>query len=133
MCRTCLLCVLLGLAIARPSLADMIDGEELADPTRPLLQMQAPERVQEGGGVESRLLPARYEVTFVRAGSTTPMAVVNDQRVTLGDVIGQATVIAIDRSGVTLRVNNQEQRVSLFTTNVKRAPAAANQAGAVDR
>lgn len=117
----------LALLLAAPLLrADVFDGEELADPTRPLVINQ----VRVGGGavadIVSRLPATSFEVTFVRAGSSSPMAVVNNQRVTLGDVVGGATVIAIDRSAVTLSIDDEERRVSLFATNVKSAPAADN-------
>lgn len=47
------------------------------------------------------------------------MAVINQQQLTIGDEIGGAEVIDIDRSGVTLRVDNEEQRISLYGVNVK--------------
>ena len=69
------------------------------------------------------VVPASYDVSFVRAGSSSPMAVINEQRVTIGDVIGGALVTAIDRNGVTLLINDEERRVTLYATNVK-SPAA---------
>ena len=126
MFRGRILLVLLGMIGVPLASADIIDGEEFVDPTRPLLSTRASAQVSQDGNALTRLVPTRYEVTFVRAGSSTPMAVVNDQRVTLGDVVGQATVVAIDRSGVTLRLNNQEQRIPLFSTDVKRAAATGN-------
>ena len=62
---------------------------------------------------------ATYNVTFVRASATSPVAIINDQRVTLGDQLGEAEVVAIDRSSVTLRIANQERRISIFDTQVK--------------
>ena len=62
---------------------------------------------------------ANYAVSFVRASSTSPVAIINDQRVTLGDKLGEAEVVAIDRSSVTLRIANQERRISIFDTQVR--------------
>lgn len=119
--------MILALLSAAPLLrADMIDGEELADPTRPLAVNMVRSGAGEIAGVVSRVPATGFEVTFVRAGSSSPMAVINNQRVTLGDVVGGATVIAIDRSAVTLSIDDEERRVSLFTTNVKSAPVADN-------
>lgn len=109
-----------GLLAAAQSSAEIIDGEEFVDPTRPLL-MSAPR-----GNVDSsvsdmirNVVPASYDVSFVRASSSSPIAVINDQRVTIGDQIGGATVVAIDRGGVTLSINDQERRISVFATNIK--------------
>ncbi len=99
--------------------ADIIDGEDLVDPTRPInLSANTSSGVSIPRPVIS-LFQANYEVSFVRAGSTSPMAIVNDQRVTLGDLVGDAEVVAIDRSSVTLRIAEQEQRISVFDTSVK--------------
>ncbi len=115
-----LLCV--GLLLASGASADVIDGEELRDPTQPLFQSVV-------GGTESTVVPAtnlaagQYEVTFVRV-STTPVAIINRQRVTVGDVVGGATVIAIERGGVTLSVNEEERWIPVYGTNVT-APVLA--------
>lgn len=98
--------------------ADLIDGEELIDPTRPLFQNTSiisdqPSVVDTTG----------FELTFVRAGSTSPIAVINKQQVRLGDVIGGALVFAIDRNGVTLLRNNEEIRINVHGTGIK-APVA---------
>ncbi len=113
--------VLLAMVIISAAHAEIIDGEDFIDPTRPLI-MLATQRE----GVESaaqnmirNIVPSSFTVTFVRASSNSPMAVINEQRVTLGDEISGATVIAIDRSGVTLSVNNEERRYSVYQTNIK--------------
>lgn len=105
--------------------ADIIDGEDLADPTRPIYS--AAVSSPEDGDVmdmSRNVVPSSYEVSFVRASNTRPIAIINDQRVTVGDVIGGATVVAIDRNGVTLSVNEQERRINLFGNGVK-SPATA--------
>lgn len=112
------LVIALCLLATSVSNADLIDGEELVDPT-------APFRVSESGAdafVEDlirNVAPSSYDLSFVRAGGETPMAVINQQQLTLGDVIGGAELIAIDRGGVTLRINNEEQRISLYGVSVK--------------
>ncbi len=113
---------LLGLSVAvlcsGQVSADVIDGEELVDPTRPL----SLGIVDDNSLVQDlirNVVPASYDLSFIRAGSTSPMAVINRQRVTIGDIIGGATVKAIDRSGVTLLVGDEERRISLYDVSVK--------------
>ncbi len=111
----------LSLQASAEVMADQIDGEELLDPTRPLFFSTAPEG--EGStavmNMIRNVLPSSFEVSFIRASSTSPIAVVNSERVTIGDSIGGASVVAIDRSSVTLLVNGEEQRVSLYGNSVK--------------
>lgn len=101
--------------------ADIIDGEELVDPTRPVSieQIEDSTLVQ---GLIRNVVPASFDVSFIRAGSSSPMAVINQQRVTIGDTIGGAEVLEIDRNGVTLLVGENERRISLYGVSVKATP-----------
>jgi len=100
--------------------AEVIDGEELVDPTRPLMMAAARDDLDSSVSEMIRnVVPSSYDVSFVRASSASPIAVINEQRVTIGDQIGGATVIAIDRSGVTLSINDEERRISVFDTSIK--------------
>lgn len=100
--------------------AELIDGEELVDPTRPFLPADIDNSllVQE---LIRTVVPASFDLSFIRAGSSSPMAVINQQRVTIGDVIGGAEVIAIDRSSVTLLIDEEERLISLYDVSVKAA------------
>lgn len=91
-------------AIAPMACADRIDGEELVDPTRPYGisdETPAPRASQ------------RYEVQFIRAGGDGSVAVVNNKRVKVGELIDDALVLAISRDRVTLLINGQEVEVRL--------------------
>ena len=105
------------------SAADLIDGEELLDPTRPLVRPTA--AVTEDGNDFmdrfSNILPTSFELSFVRANGSSPMAIINDRRVTIGDVIAGAEVISIDRNGVTLLIDDEETRISIYGSGVKAA------------
>ncbi|GAB5499194.1 MAG: hypothetical protein PsegKO_15050 [Pseudohongiellaceae bacterium] len=115
---------LVALNLASLASADIIDGEELIDPTRPLTIMRAQSSTDDSVmDMIRNVVPSSYDVSFVRASSNSPMAVINDQRVTIGDVIGGATVVAIERNSVTLSINDEERRISVFGTSIK-APAA---------
>ena len=112
----------LGLSLAAlgsgQTAADVIDGEELADPTRPFTLSNTSDSslVQE---LIRNVVPASYDLSFIRASGSAPMAVINQQRVTIGDIIGGAEVIAIDRSGVTLLIGEEERKISLYDVSVK--------------
>lgn len=119
------LSVLVLLMSSSLSFAEVIDGEELVDPTRPLL-FEMPDGVDGGSqGVIRSVDPSGYDVSFVRVSGATSIAVLNGQRVTIGDVIGGATVAVIDRSGVTLMIDDQERRVNIYENSIK--AQAANQ------
>ena len=113
---------LLGLLLCLPGmdlLADVIDGEEFVDPTRPIFSRNSLEADDFVLDLIRDVLPSSYEVTFVRAGNKSSLAIVNGQRVTVGDEIGGATVVSIDRGGVTLLVEEQETRVNLYGGSIK--------------
>jgi len=108
----------LALFMNSHAVADVIDGEELVDPTRPFLM----ESESDGSLVQDLIrsvVPSSYDVSFIRAGSISPIAVINGQRLTIGDIIGGAEVKAIDRSGVTLLVGDEERRISLYDVSIK--------------
>lgn len=109
---------LVAVFIAGQSAAELIDGEDFRDPTEPIVSA-APVREVESGGLFSAFAPSAFTLTFVRDSDTSPMAVINDTRVTIGDRINGALVVAIDRNGVTLRVNDEDSRINLFSTSVK--------------
>lgn len=109
--------ILLGFAAGNVH-ADLIDGEELRDPTRPLF-VRAQETSGEVLNMIRNVVPASYDLSFVRASSSSPIAVINSERVTVGDVIGGATVVAIQRSSVTLSVNGEERVITLYDQSIK--------------
>lgn len=74
-----------------------------ADPTRPPVVAQRSVIIDK---------PA-YNLSWLRIGSITKMAVVNGKRVQVGDVVDGAKVLSIAHSGVTLDVGSQEQLISL--------------------
>lgn len=106
------------------SAAQSFDGEMLRDPTRPFAALSG--RAPSTGSVEGgRLLPdagltrRNFNVTFIRDGGASPMAVINGQQVMEGDLIDGATVTAITSAGVTLSVNGLDQVINTFGPTVK--------------
>ena len=99
--------------------ADLIDGEELRDPTRPIFTTGENNTEVQVLDMIRNVIPSSYDLSFVRASSTSPLAVINSERVSLGDVVGGATVVAIERSSVTLSINGEERVISLYSNDVK--------------
>lgn len=123
--------------------AELFGDEELRDPTRPAsvrvaadgsflfglmdafggfgngLRTGLDDLSAFGAGALGDIVSSGYTVSFIRTGGERPVAMVNQQLVAPGDVIGEATVVSIDADGVTLLVNGQEQRVSNFVAPVK--------------
>ena len=111
--------LLVGCQVA---VADVIDGEELIDPTRPLFFSTTSSLGSDVdvSGFISNVIPSSWDVSFVRASGSSPMAIVNNERVTIGDTVGGAEVIEIDRNSVTLLINDEERRISIYDTAFKR-------------
>lgn len=103
------------------ALADVIDGEDLVDPTRPLFFTNGPAEDVDLTALYRTVVPASFDINFIRASSSNPIAVINNLQVTIGDTIGGATVVGIDRDTVTLLINGEEQIISLYKTSVKSA------------
>lgn len=115
--------VLTFLLVSAKTTAEIIDGEELVDPTVPLAEVLIE---NEGLGIDlsalyQNIVPENFNLSFTRASTTNPMAVINNQRVTVGDLIGGATVTKISRSSVTLLIQDEEREIGLYDTSVKRA------------
>lgn len=113
---------LILLLVSANTAAEVIDGEELVDPTIPLAELLM--EVNEGfdlGAIFQNVVPENFDLSFIRASATNPMAVINSQRVTVGDLIGGATVTRISRSSVTLLIQDEEREIGLYDTSVKSA------------
>jgi hypothetical protein len=125
-----LVCALCGM-LAVPSLsigAETFGGEELKDPTRPAGAQVVVGAAGGAGfisgllGSANGLLNSNYKVTFIRAGGTDPVAMINEKLVKTGDMIGEAEVISIDAQSVSLRVNGSIRRVTSYESTM-RTPA----------
>lgn len=109
------------LLVSTKTAAEIIDGEELADPTVPLAELLIENEGIDLSSLFQNIVPENFELSFIRASTTNPMAVINEQRVTVGDLIGGATVTKISRSSVTLLIQDEERVIGLYDTSVKRA------------
>lgn len=114
-------CTLFSLLFCGYAAANTIDGEELIDPTRPLAELTVEDDGLDLDMIFRNIVPESFDLSFTRASSSNPMAVINNQRVTIGDLVGGATVAKITRSSVTLLIGDDERIIGLYDTSVKRA------------
>lgn len=112
---------LIFLFVSSNTVAEVIDDEELVDPTVPFAEMLIENKDIGLGALYQNIVPENFDLSFIRASATNPMAVINDQRVTVGDLIGGATVTRISRSSVTILIQDEEREIGLYDTSVKSA------------
>ena len=98
--------------------ADLIDGEDFIDPTKPLFYVDNSD-VGVADEIFRTVVPPSYDISFIRAGSDYSTAVINNVRVAVGDIIGGAEVLIIDRGGVTLLIDDEERRINMYENRIK--------------
>ncbi len=96
------------------------DLEGLVDPTAPINMSIALEDVG-SVGIGDAAMPgfASYTLNSVLIRSADRIAVVNNQRVRVGDRVGAAIVNSIDAEGVLLDIDGELTPLSLFGEPVK--------------
>lgn len=97
--------------------AAMVDGEELIDPTAPfLLNMTST-----GSQPIANLLAGvnNFAVSSVLIRENLRIAVINSQRVREGEFVGNARVVSIDESGVTIDLDGETRILKLHGTQIK--------------
>jgi hypothetical protein len=95
-----------------------IDGETFRDPTQPpwtIATARQSDAVMTPAGVTIDSL----SLSFVRVGGLSPIAVINDTQVTVGDVIEGFQVLDIRAGEVVLMISGEEQVLSRFARPVK--------------
>lgn len=106
------------LSFASLARADLIDGEDFIDPTQPLFYV-ANSDIDVVDEIFRTVVPASYDISFIRAGGDSSTAVINNVRVSIGDIIGGAEVLLIDREGVTLLIDDEERRINMYESRIK--------------
>lgn len=94
-------------------LAAMVDGEELIDPTAPFLLEMEGVVAQPAANLLAGL--GNYDVSSILIRSNVRIAVINSQRVREGEYIGNARVISIEESGVTLDLGGELRELKLHS------------------
>lgn len=116
----CKIQVLIGLALAL-MIAATLDAGELQDPTRPSFLGAGTDAAAAGGAKPTPSLV----LNAIRLSPTRRSAMINDRSVTVGERIGDARVVAIDRDGVRLQRGAEQFTLQLLPIKVKQAPKAA--------
>lgn len=111
------LLILVPAALAQQQIS--IDGQIYRDPTQPVGMTLSSGQVQGQAAVSGR---RTYTVTFIRAGVSNSVAVINGQVVGNGDTVDGALVRAIETDKVLLSVEGQTLEVSTFRPTF-RSPA----------
>jgi hypothetical protein len=116
--------LLLLLPIAVYGQTIQIDGEFFRDPTQPPGSAQAAALID----VTSTEVVIAAEVTlnnlslqFVRSGGINPLAVINNQPLTIGENIDGATIKDIGPGKVLLDIQGLEYELALFKRPVRQA------------
>lgn len=97
------------------------DDELLVDPTVPLSLTYAPEAGEEGGGLFGFLntVTTSYTLNSVLIRPGDRFAVINGERVRIGDSVGAARVTQIESDHVVLNVNGRIDRLELYGASIK--------------
>lgn len=105
------------LAYAAEPSADAAFSSGGADPTRPPVSLQAPEPVPgvEGGGASDAMAASGLQSVIFREGAK-PVAIINGQRVSLGDRFGDSKLVSITESSVVLQGPNGREVMRLTPT-----------------
>ncbi len=99
-------------------MAVIIDGESFRDPMQPPWAV-LPDSNMTVRGQQSGPRLSSLRLSFVRSGGLTPIAVINDTQVTVGDEIEGVPVVAIRPGEVVLLIDGEEQVLSRFTQSVR--------------
>lgn len=129
--------ILVGLVVASTSGAlhaqsqgeeRLIDGEMLRDPMQPVSAYRR--NFQTATDVLPEL-PNRsdFTVNFVRAGGRSPVAVINNQTLTIGDELSGMRIMDIRAGEVVLAASGQEYVLTTFGSAVRTPVRAATGAG----
>ena len=102
-----------GLYAAEPVGNEVQEAEVLRDPTAPLVMV--------AGQPQTNLfsLVSSYKVSSILIRPNMKVAVINSRQVRVGDFVGSAEVVDIDKNSVTLHVAGEEQILELYGRSIK--------------
>jgi len=107
-----------GLALAQGRIVT-IDGEDFRDPTQPPWAVLPDSRLTAESVPTTGPRLSELSLSFVRAGGLSPVAVINDTQVTVGDEIEGAPVVEIRPGEVVLLIDGEEQVLTRFLRPVR--------------
>jgi hypothetical protein len=123
--------ILVSACVAGTALAATQDDELLVDPTMPLSMVfseSAAASNSDGGSifdVFSNVLTS-YELSSVLIRAEDRIAIINKERVRVGDKVGSAVVASIEADHVTLNVDGELETLALYENSIK-TPVKGNE------
>ncbi|MFT5321217.1 MAG: hypothetical protein ACI934_001365 [Pseudohongiellaceae bacterium] len=97
--------------------AELVNGEEMVDPTAPFFL-----RANGDAAIANTSLITtfdNYEVSSILIRSNLKMAIINSQRVSEGDRVGNAEVVNIESNVVTINLDGELKELKLHGGSVK--------------
>lgn len=116
-----LICLLVSGSVSAQTI--QIDGELFRDPTQPpsaAFSMTVVETMQAVEIEVVQALLAKLSLNFVRSGGIAPIAVINRQNYSIGDVIEGAVISDIRSGEVELTIEGQKHVISMFSRPVRK-------------
>ncbi len=96
-----------------PGIGQLAAADKLIDPTRPPYY-----RAVDSGLLQR--IQSQYTLNSLIYGTQRQVAIINGQSVSLGGRVGQATVMDISKTGVTLMVQGNKFKLELAVKKVKK-------------
>lgn len=98
-----------------------LHADALQDPTRPSFLSPG----TDAAAADATRTTPSLVLNAIRLSPTRRSAMINDRSVKVGERIGDARVVAIDRDGVRLQRGTEQFTLHLLPIKVKQAPKAA--------
>jgi hypothetical protein len=112
--------ILLGLLVLVYVQAATLQDELLVDPTAPLIPVAGADNTDSGINLNDLLTAfIGYELSSILIRENDRVAVINSQRVRVGERVGNARVTAIEPGSVTLNVDGELQTLQLYQKSIK--------------
>lgn len=97
-----------------------VNEEILRDPTQPPWAV-ATEIPSAGGQLTPRFSANNFRLSFIRTGGSSPVAVINNRTLAVGDEIGGAYIVEIRAGEVVLQVGEELHVLGSFNRPVRTA------------
>lgn len=120
--RAAVALVLLSATLSTAAASATMDDELSVDPTVPLARIYAGNTAAagaEGDGFNLAEIFSTYALSSVLIRAEDRVAVINGQRVRVGDRIGGAVVAAIETDQVTLNVDGEMRTLQLYENSIR--------------
>ena len=98
------------------AMAELVNGEDLIDPTSPLNKVD--QSLLNSGAQIGFARPA-LRVSSILIRGETKIAVINDQRVEAGDQLGSAKILSVTPAFVSVEIDGEVEDLYLYQNSIK--------------